>query len=50
MCPGTITFTLLFKIAGLKEEEAVCPLITASVSITSKTQLSGILTETGSSL
>ena len=50
ICPGTITFTPVFKIAGLNDEATVWPFITASASIISSIQLSGIITETGSSI
>ena len=44
ICPGTITFTPFFKIAGLNDEDTVWPFITASASITSTSHVSGRIT------
>ena len=38
---GTITFNPFSRIAGLRPEVAVCPLITASASLISKVIVSG---------
>ena len=47
MWGGTITRWPLERIAGLKEEDAVCPLTTGSASTTSNTTRGGSSTDTG---